>query len=107
MSERMKKMIDVETSKPLDKALNFNPENIFEYIELILFNINAETISEQSNEIVQKLCKCIESLPISDASKIRFEVEDMVNEALCKTSHYAYKAGFIEACRLIKTLQSF
>lgn len=30
------KMIDIETSKPLDKALNFNQENFFEYMNILL-----------------------------------------------------------------------
>lgn len=100
-------MIDTEMSKPLDKALNFNPENIFEYIESMLFDVNAEIIGTQSSEILQKLCDYIGALPMPDTDKVVFEVEDMAAEALTKTSHYAYKAGFIEACRLMKTLQSF
>lgn len=100
-------MIDTEMSKPLGKALNFNSENIFEYIESMLFNVNAEMIDPQASEILQKLCSYIQTLPLSDTRKVVFQVEDMANEALTKTSHYAYKAGFIEACRLMKTLQSF
>ena len=100
-------MIDTEVSKPLGKALNFNSENIFEYIESMLFNVNAEMIDPQASEILQKLCSYIQTLPLSDTSKVVFQVEDMAVEALTKTSHYAYKAGFIEACRLMKTLQSF
>lgn len=100
-------MIDTEVSKPLGKALNFNSENIFEYIESMLFNVNAEMIDPQASEILQKLCSYIQTLPLSDVNKVVFQVEDMADEALTKTSHYAYKAGFIEACRLMKTLQSF
>lgn len=101
------KMIDMETSKPLDKALNFNTGNIFEYIDLMLSDVNADTIGKQADETVRNLCKYIESLHISDADSVSFEVESMANEALSKTSSYAYKAGFMEACRLIRTLQSF
>ena len=100
-------MIDMETSKPLEKALNFNTGNIFEYIDLMLSYVNADTIGKQADETVRNLCKYIESLQISDADSVSFEVENMTNEALSQTSSYAYKAGFIEACRLIKTLQSF
>ena len=100
-------MIDTEVSKPLGKALNFNSENIFEYIESMLFNVNAEMIDPQASEILQKLCSYIQTLPLSDTRKVVFQVEDMADEALTKTSHYAYKAGFMEACRLMKTLQSF
>ena len=99
------KMIDME-SKPLDKALNFNTGNFFEYIDSMLSDVNADTIGKQADETVRKLCKYIESLHISDAASVSFEVESMANEALSKTSSYAYKAGFMEACRLIRTLQS-
>ena len=64
-------------------------------------------LQKQADETVRKLCKYIESLHISDAASVSFEVESMANEALSKTSSYAYKAGFMEACRLIRTLQSF
>jgi len=100
-------MVDMETNKPLDKALDFNAENIFEYIDSMLFNANADTIGKQADETVRNLCKYIESLPISDTDSVSFEVESMANTALSQTSSYAYKAGFMEACRLIRTLQSF
>ena len=48
-------MIDTEVSKPLGKALNFNSENIFEYIESMLFNVNAEMIDPQASEITETL----------------------------------------------------
>ena len=90
------KMIDME-SKPLDKALNFNTGNFFEYIDSMLSDVNADTIGKQADETVRKLCKYIESLHISDAASVSFEVESMANEALSKTSSYAYKAGFMES----------
>ena len=93
-------MISTETSKSLEQALNFNSENIFEYINSMLSDVNAEIIGSQANETLQKLCEYIRSLPISDSDSAVFEVEDMATEALAQTSHYAYKAGFIEACRL-------
>lgn len=100
-------MIDMETSKPLDKALNFNTGNIFEYIDSMLLSANADTIGKQADETVRSLCKYIETLPISDTDSVSFEVESMANTALSQTSSYAYKAGFMEACRLLRTLQSF
>ena len=42
-------MIDMETSKPLEKALNFNTGNIFEYIDLMLSDVNADTIGKQAD----------------------------------------------------------
>lgn len=100
-------MVDMETSKSLDKALNFNTETIFEYIDMLLFNVNANPVGEQADETIKMLYKYIESLSIADTESAIFEVESIVNEALSQTSHYAYKAGFMEACRLIRTLQSF
>lgn len=100
-------MIGTETSKPLDKAINFNSGNIFEYIDSILFNLNADTIGEQANETVRNLCEYIGSIALADADSAISEVEEMANKALSQTSSYAYKAGFMEACRLMRTLQSF
>ncbi len=100
-------MVDILTSKALDKALNFNTENIFEYINQILFNVNADISGEQASKILKNLYEYIEVLPLSDAKSVILEVESMVNEALAETSQYAYKAGFMEACRLMRTLQSF
>ncbi len=100
-------MVDMETSKPLDKALNFNTENIFEYIDLVLSDVNADIIGKQADETIRNLCKYINSLPIEDAGSVSLEIESMANTALSQASSYAYKAGFMEACRLIRTLQSF
>lgn len=100
-------MTDIETSKPLDKALNFNSENIFEYIEFLTFHVNADLHGQQASETAQNLCKYIEELPLPDPNDVMMDVESMVNEAMTQTSEYAYKAGFMEACRLMRTLQSF
>lgn len=100
-------MTDMLTSRPLDKAFNFNMENIFEYIDQMLHYMNVDISGEQTDRILQNLCKYIESLPLTDAGSAVLEVESMVNEALSETSQYAYKAGFMEACRLMRTLQSF
>lgn len=101
------KMIGMETGRSLDKALNFNKENIFYYIDSMLFDKNADTIGKQADETVKELCKYVKTLPVPDTDSVSFEVESMANAALSQTSSYAYKAGFMEACRLIKTLQSF
>ena len=100
-------MIDMETSKPLDTALNFNQENLFEYMDILLHSMNTEIIGSQSIEITKKLYEYIRLLHLADAESVVFDVEDMVNAALCNNSQYAFKAGFMEACRLIRTLQSF
>lgn len=100
-------MTDMLTSKPLDKALDFNSENIFEYMDQLLCNMNADTSGPQAFQTTQELCRYIESLPLEDAESVAFEVESMVNNAITKNYQYSYKAGFMEACRLIRTLQSF
>lgn len=100
-------MIDTGKSRTLDKALNFNTNNIFDHINSMLFHVNADTIGEQADETVKNLCEYIKTLPVADRDSVSFEVECMANTALSQTSSYAYKAGFMEACRLIKTLQSF
>ena len=47
-------MIDMEISKPLDKALNFNQENFFEYMDVLLHNMNTEIIGSQSIKTTRK-----------------------------------------------------
>ncbi len=100
-------MTDMITSKPLDEALNFNQENIFDHINQLLCNMNADISGPQADQITQSLYKYIESLPLADARSVVLDVDSIVNEAILATSQYAYKAGFVEACRLMKTLQSF
>lgn len=100
-------MIDTKTRRPLDKALDFNGENIFEYISQMLFNLNVDMIGDQAVETVKGICQYIASLPVPDVDSAVFEVESLANTALSQTSDYAYKAGFMEACRLMRTLQSF
>lgn len=100
-------MTKTETRRPLDKALNFNMDNIFEYISQMLFNLNVDMIGDQARETVKGLCQYIASLPVPDVDSAVFEVESLANTALAQTSDYVYKAGFIEACRLLRTLQSF
>lgn len=93
-------------SRPLDKALNFNKGNLFEYMDTLLFDLNADTIGEDASETSKKLLDYITSLPVTDKKAVRFEAEDIMNTALTQTSHYAFHAGFKEACRLIKTLST-
>lgn len=53
-------MIDMETSKPLDKALNFNQENFFEYIDILLHNMNTEIIGSQSMRITKNFMNILD-----------------------------------------------
>lgn len=92
-------------SNTLDEAINFNTDNIFEHLETLLSEGNAELIGAQATETVKKLCAYIEDL--QQPQDVLFEVEDFTTQALTQVSKYAYSAGFREACRLIKTLNSF
>lgn len=56
----------MEISKPLDKALNFNQENFFEYMDVLLHNMNTEIIGSQSMKTTKKLYKYIRSLHLAD-----------------------------------------
>jgi hypothetical protein len=96
----------METQKPLDEALNFNKENIFDYLDTLLHNMNAETIGDQASGNVKRLFEYIRSLKLENTDEIIFDVEDIVNQALCDNSQYAFRAGFKEACRLIRTLET-
>ncbi len=96
--------MEIEESKTLDETLNFNKENIFEYIEFLLFHKNADLLGEKAEYIVnEKLPAYIEQLP----EDMTDNVVSMATQALVETSHYAFMAGFKEACRLLKTLNSF
>lgn len=100
-------MIDMETVKPLDRAFNFTTDNFFEYIQQMLSDVNADLIGSQATETLDNLIRYIQTLAVNDADSVIFNVEDMANTALNQTSSYAYRAGFTEACRLLKTLHSF
>lgn len=93
-------MIDTEVSKPLGKALNFNSENIFEYIESMLFNVNAEMIDPQASEILQKLCSYIQTLPLSDTSKVVFQVEDMADSGII-SKNFPYRSSLLLVGRIL------
>ena len=37
----------------------------------------------------------------------KFDLESLLTETMCDVSEYAYKSGFIDACKLLHTLNSF
>lgn len=98
-----------EQIKTLDEAINFNQDNIFDYLHFILSNRNADDRGDDAQVYIDKLYERVQSL--SDLTKDSYhtymEVEDLVENALNNVSDYAYNAGFREACRLWKTLNSF
>ena len=87
----------------LDKALNFSAENFFEHIQTLLANEDPDYFGEQANKDYEDIIKLLSN------PKAQITVQTMdtkICHALMETSKYAYRAGFIEACRLIKTLHS-
>lgn len=97
----------MEESKTLDEALHFNATNIFEYIDKLHCDANTAIIGTNAEIAMSKVYEYIKTLQLPDTEKILFDIEDMSNHAIFENAHYAYRAGFIEACRLLKTLQSF
>lgn len=98
-----------EESKTMDEAINFNKDNIFDYLHFILFNRNADDRGDAAQAYIDKLYERVQSLAdlTEDSYHTYMEVEDLVENALNNVSDYAYNAGFREACRLWKTLTSF
>lgn len=98
-----------EEPKTLDEAINFNPNNIFDYLQFILHNRNADDRGDAAHVHIDKLYKKIHALSnlTEDSYSAYMEVEDLVEESLNEVSAYAYAAGFREACRLHHTLNSF
>lgn len=98
-----------EQIKTLDEAINFNQDNIFDYLHFILFNRNADDRGDDAQVYIDKLYERVQSLSdlTKDSYQTYMEVEDLVENALNNVSDYAYNAGFREACRLWKTLNSF
>ena len=88
----------------LDKALNFSSENFFEYIQTLLANEDPDYFGELANKDYEDI---INLLSDPEAQISVQTMDTKICHALMETSKYAYRAGFIEACRLIKTLHSF
>lgn len=96
-------------SRTMDEAINFNKENIFDYLHFILYNRNADDRGDDANNYMDQLYEKIKSLAdlTENSCDTYSDVEYLVESALKETSDYSYNAGFREACRLWKTLTSF
>ncbi len=90
--------------KTLEEAINFNNDNIFEHINFLQFSQNANFSGEDADKKVDEINTFLQNHDFS--FEICSEVNDKVLQALNYTSDYAYKSGFREAIRLIKTLYS-
>lgn len=100
--------MEIEESKTLDETLSFNKDNLFEYINFLLFHKNADLLGDKAEHIINdELASYIKQLPINGTDDIYLEASSIATQALVETSHYAFMAGFKEACRLLKTLNSF
>lgn len=93
-------------AKTFEETLDFNKSNIFEYIDIILGYQNTDRHGKEAVQEVLKLYDYIRSLPFPNPDSVLIEIDDFVMDALNKTSDYAFRAGFIAACKLKNTLQS-
>lgn len=95
----------MEESKTLNEAVDFNKDNIFEYIFFIHHSRNADKFGKTATPKQEKIIQGIYSSNMGENE--RFELESLLTETMCDVSEYAYKSGFIDACKLMHTLNSF
>lgn len=91
--------------KTLEESINFNKDNLFEYIRFIQFHQNANCSGKKADKLLESLNEYMNSMSIS--CNIKMEINDVIIQALNEVSDYAYEAGFKEACRLIRTINTF
>ena len=94
-----------EKEKTLDEAINFNKDNLFEYLTHLLFIRNANWFGSTADNTYREFSRYIDSIPIDDS--IKMEINDKTMQAMTEASQHSYEAGFREACRLNKVLNSF
>lgn len=95
----------MEESKTLSEAVDFNKDNIFEYIFFIHHSRNADKFGETAAPKHKEIIQSIFSSSMGEDEK--FNLESLLAETMCDVSEYAYKSGFIDACKLMRTLGSF
>ncbi len=95
----------MEKSKSLNETIDFNKNNIFDYIFFIHHNLNADKLGSIAVPKQEKIVETIYSSNMRDDEK--FDLESLLTETMCDVSEYAYKSGFIDACKLLHTLNSF
>lgn len=98
-----------EESKTMDESINFNKDNIFDYLHFILYNRNADERGDVANNVIDKFYEKVQTLAelTENSSDTYMEVEELVETAFKEISDYSYDSGFREACRLWRTLNSF
>lgn len=95
----------MEESKTLNETVDFNKDNIFDYIFFIHHSKNADKFGKEATSKQEKIIKGICSSNMDEDKK--FDFESLLTEVMCDVSEYAYKSGFIDACKLMHTLNSF
>lgn len=95
----------MEESKTLNEAIDFNKDNIFDYIFFIHHSRNADKLGRMAVPKQEKIVQTICSSNMGEDEK--FDLESLLTETMCDVSEYAYKSGFIDACKLMHTLNSF
>jgi hypothetical protein len=89
----------------MEEAINFNKDNIFEYLFEILFNKNADLFGKEAENAINELNALI-SQKTNATADTQFDIEDTITRAMVSVSQYAFKSGFTEACRLNKTINT-
>lgn len=95
----------MEESKTMDEAVDFNKDSIFEYIFFMHHSQNADKFGKTATPKQEKIINTIYSSGMGEDEM--FDLESLLNETMCDVSDYAYKSGFIAACKLVRTLNSF
>ena len=83
----------------MEEAINFNKDNIFEYLFEILFNKNADLFGKEAENAINELNALI-SQKTNATADTQFDIEDTITRAMVSVSQYAFKSGFTEACRV-------
>lgn len=95
----------MEESKTLNEAIDFNKDNIFDFIFFIHHSRNADKLGKIAVPKHEKIVQIIYSSNMGEDEKL--DLESLLTETMCDVSEYAYKSGFIDACKLMHTLNSF
>lgn len=95
----------MEESKTLNEAIDFNKDNIFDFIFFIHHSRNADKLGKIAVPKQEKIVQIIYSSNMGEDEKL--DLESLLTETMCDVSEYAYKSGFIDACKLMHTLNSF
>lgn len=91
--------------KTLEESVHFDKDNLFEYIRFIQFQQNVNCFGDRADLLLKSLNDYLVS--VSLPHEIQSEINDKLIETMTEVSDYAYESGFKEACRLIRTINTF